>query len=134
MTKVTKSFQGSDLQPLTQGLRGEVDPWETLPLNNPPLLTALEITTWPTYGFPIVFLHTLGAEVWFYGAARGAPPRRRPLPQGGGARTENPHKNDLQKQVPSWGLFWRPGRPKRSIVANWAPKITPKWSPKWTQK
>ncbi len=56
-----------------------------------------------------------------------------PLPRGG-ARTENPHKNDLQKQVPIWGLFWRPGRPKRNIVANWAHKITPKWRPKWTQK
>ena len=44
MTKVIKSFQSSDLQPLTQGLRGEVDPWETIPLNNPPFLTALEIT------------------------------------------------------------------------------------------
>ncbi len=55
MTKVTKSFQMSALQPLTQCLRGEGDPWETLPLNNPPLLTALEITTWPTYGFPIGF-------------------------------------------------------------------------------
>ena len=30
-------------------------------------------------------------------------------------------------------LFWLPGRPKRSIVANWAPKMTPKWSPKWSQ-
>ncbi len=45
MTKVTKSFQRSALQPLTQCLRGEGDPWETLPLNNPPFLTALEITT-----------------------------------------------------------------------------------------
>ena len=44
MTKVTKSFQRSALQPLTQCLRGEGDPWETSPLNNPPLLTALEIT------------------------------------------------------------------------------------------
>ena len=55
MTKVTKSFQRSALQPLTQCLRGEGDPWETLPLNNPPLLTALEITTWPTYCFPTCF-------------------------------------------------------------------------------
>ena len=31
-------------------------------------------------------------------------------------------------------LFWPPGRPKRSIVANLAPKITPKRSPKWSQK
>ena len=30
-------------------------------------------------------------------------------------------------------LFWAPGRPKRSIVANLAPKITPKWSLKWSQ-
>ena len=37
MTKVIQSFQGSDLQPLNARLlRGEVDPWETLPLNNPP--------------------------------------------------------------------------------------------------
>ena len=35
MTKVMASLESSDLQPLTQGLRGEVDPWETLPLNNP---------------------------------------------------------------------------------------------------
>ncbi len=59
MTKVTKSFQGSDLQRLTQGLRGEVDPWETLPLNNPPLLTALEITTWPDLLFSHMFLMLL---------------------------------------------------------------------------
>ena len=30
-------------------------------------------------------------------------------------------------------LFWPPGRPKRSIVANLAPKMTPKWSLKWSQ-
>ena len=30
-------------------------------------------------------------------------------------------------------LFWPPGRPKRSIVANLAPKMTPTWSPKWSQ-
>ena len=30
-------------------------------------------------------------------------------------------------------LFWPPGPPKRSIVANLAPKMTPKWSPKWSQ-
>ena len=36
MTKVIQSFQGSTFNPLTQGLRGEVDPWETLPFNNPP--------------------------------------------------------------------------------------------------
>ncbi len=30
-------------------------------------------------------------------------------------------------------LFWSPGRPKRSIVANLAPKMPPKWSPKWSQ-
>ncbi len=29
-------------------------------------------------------------------------------------------------------LFGSPGRPKRSIVANFAPKMTPKWSPKWS--
>ena len=45
MTKVTESFQSSDPQPLTQGLRGEVEPWETLHLNNHPLLTALESTS-----------------------------------------------------------------------------------------
>ena len=37
MTEVIQSFQSSDLQPLNARLlRGEVDPWETLPLNNPP--------------------------------------------------------------------------------------------------
>ena len=37
MTKVIQSFQGSDLNALNARLlRGEVDPWETLPLNNPP--------------------------------------------------------------------------------------------------
>ncbi len=30
-------------------------------------------------------------------------------------------------------LFWPPGPPKRSIVANLASKMTPKWSPKWSQ-
>jgi len=36
MTKVTKSFQSSDLNALNAMLlRGEVDPWETLSLNNP---------------------------------------------------------------------------------------------------
>ena len=29
-------------------------------------------------------------------------------------------------------LFWPPGRPKRSIVANLAPQITPKWSLEWS--
>ena len=43
LTNVMQSFQGSDLTPLTaQGLRGEVDPWETSPLNNSPLLPGLE--------------------------------------------------------------------------------------------
>ena len=70
MTKVTKFFQGSDLQPLTQSLRGEVDPWETLPLNNSPFLTALENPIWPTYGFPCVF-HRFSREVWFYHMPRG---------------------------------------------------------------
>ena len=42
-TKVTASFQSSDLQSLTQGLRGEVDTWETLPLNNPPLLESIAL-------------------------------------------------------------------------------------------
>ena len=37
MTEVIQSFQSSDLQPLNARLlRGEVDPWETLPLNNRP--------------------------------------------------------------------------------------------------
>ena len=30
-------------------------------------------------------------------------------------------------------LFWPPGRPKKSIVANLAPKMTPKWNPKWSR-
>ncbi len=30
-------------------------------------------------------------------------------------------------------LFWPPGPPKRSIVANLASKMAPKWSPKWSQ-
>ena len=36
MAKVTESFQSSDLKALNAMLlRGEVDPWETLSLNNP---------------------------------------------------------------------------------------------------
>ena len=30
-------------------------------------------------------------------------------------------------------LFWTPGPPKKSIVANLAPKMTPKWRSKWSQ-
>ncbi len=32
------------------------------------------------------------------------------------------------------GPCWRPGRPKRSIVASLAPKKTPKYNQKWIQK
>ena len=78
MTKVTKSFQSSDLQPLTQGLRGEVDPWETLPLNNSPLLTALEKLLWPNVCFPSVY-HAFPRQVTFYLVARGAGPSCRPF-------------------------------------------------------
>ena len=42
------------------------------------------------------------------------------------------HKKISLKQIHIWGPCWRPGRTKRSIVANWAPKTTPKWSPKWS--
>ena len=47
--------------------------------------------------------------------------------------TTNNKKHKLNR-IHLWGGgCWRPGRPKRSIVANWAPKMTPKWSPKWSQ-
>ena len=53
MTKVIQSFQGSDLQPLNARLlRGEVDPWETLPLNNPPFHWAWENALWQNSVFP----------------------------------------------------------------------------------
>ena len=55
-TKVLQSFQGSDLTPLTaQGLRGEVDPWETLPLNNPPFLPAPVFRYIVDLAFSLVF-------------------------------------------------------------------------------
>ena len=52
MTKVIQSFQGSDLHPLEQGLRGEVDPWETLPLNNPPFRWARKTQIFKNTVFP----------------------------------------------------------------------------------
>ena len=54
MTKVIQSFQSSDLQPLNARLlRGEVDPWETLPLNNPPFLPA------PVFRYIVDFVFSL---------------------------------------------------------------------------
>ena len=47
------------------------------------------------------------------------------------------HKNTKKhpyKKVPILGPCWRPEWPKRSIVANSAPKTTPKWSPNRSQK
>ena len=68
----------------------------------------------------------------------GGGSRRRPLPQGGGARTENPHKNDLQKQVPLWGPCGRRGRPKREYSGELGSpndfKMEPKMVPKVMQK
>ncbi len=78
MTKVTKSFQSSDLQPLTQGLRGEVDPWETLPLNNSPLRTALESTTLAQCVFSRVFILVLLAKCGFTRWPEGVAPDRQP--------------------------------------------------------
>ncbi len=98
MTKVTKSFQRSALQPLTQCLRGEGDPWETLPLKNPPLLTALEITTWPTYGFPIVFFsHFRCRSVVLWCRQRCAPTPPTPPPGGGS------HRKSTQKRPSKTG-------------------------------
>ncbi len=39
----------------------------------------------------------------------------------------------IVQKVPLWAPCWRLWRPKRSIVANLAPKTPPKWSPKRTQ-
>ena len=71
MTKVTKKIQGSDLQPLTQSLRGEVDPWETLPLNNSPFLIALVLRHIAEMVFSLGFRYAFLAQVKFYHAARG---------------------------------------------------------------
>ena len=58
MTKVIQSFQGSDLQPLNARLlRGEVDPWETLPLNNPPFHWARKTQLCQNGVFPWGFDH-----------------------------------------------------------------------------
>ena len=58
MTKVIQSFQGSDLQPLNARLlRGEVDPWETLPLNNPPFHWARKTQLCQNSVFPLGFDH-----------------------------------------------------------------------------
>ena len=42
-------------------------------------------------------------------------------------------KNQAPFSLSFVSLFWPPGRPKKSIVANLAPKMTPKWSPKWSR-
>ena len=57
---------------------------------------------------------------------------------GGVAGTENPHKNDLPKQVPILGPCWRQGRPKKEYSGelgsqNYS-KMEPKMDPKVTQK
>ena len=58
MTKVIQSFQSSDLQPLNARLlRGEVDPWETLPLNNPPFHWARKTQLCQNSVFPSGFNH-----------------------------------------------------------------------------
>ena len=66
----------------------------------------------------------------------GGGSRRRP-PEGG-ARTENPHKNDRPKQVPLWGACWRLGRPKREysgeLCSQKDSKMEPKMVPKVMQK
>ncbi len=79
MTKVTKSFQSSDLQPLTQGLRGEVDHWETLPLNNSPLLTAPESTTLAQCVFSHVSILVLLAKCGFTRCPEGVASSYRPF-------------------------------------------------------
>ena len=80
MTKVIHSVQSSALHPSTQGLRGEGDLWETLPLNNSPFLTALETAIGPKKKLllSLRFSYTLGAEVVFYQVARAASSSRRP--------------------------------------------------------
>ncbi len=56
----------------------------------------------------------------------------------GGAGTENPHKNDLQKQVPIWGPCWRRGRAKKEYSGELGfqidSKMEPKMDPKVIQK
>ena len=71
MTKVIQSFQGSDLQPLNARLlRGEVDPWETLPLNNP-LSTGLGNHSFAKMVFSHRDLTTFPQKVVFYLFAKG---------------------------------------------------------------
>ena len=77
MTKVIQSFQSSDLQPLNARLlRGEVDPWETLPLNNPPFRWPLQTQLLQNNVFPQVFRRFMG-KLCFYHSPRGKPLYRR---------------------------------------------------------
>ena len=71
MTKVTQSFQDSDLNALNARLlSGEVDPWETLPLNNP-LSTGLGKHSFAKMAFSHKVLTTFNQKVAFSAAARG---------------------------------------------------------------
>ncbi len=42
-------------------------------------------------------------------------------------------QNSMKFRHASWHPICTPGRPKRSIVATWPPKMLPKWSPKRSQ-
>ena len=79
-------------------LRGEVDPWETSPLNNSPLLTGLE----KRYCQKILFSHkdftTLGPKMVFSHTPRG-PAALPPTPGlGDPGGTQNPPKNGMENR------------------------------------
>ncbi len=95
-----RAFQSSDLQPLTQSLRGEVDPWETLPLNNSPLLTAPEIATLADVWFPHTFLMLLLAKWCFTWSPEGKSPMPPTLFLGGVGGTKNHSKTGPSQRGP----------------------------------
>ena len=65
-------YSESDLHSLTPCLRGEVDPGETLPLNNPPFLPAPVFRYIVDLAFSLVFSQVLRCQMWFYHSARGS--------------------------------------------------------------
>jgi len=57
-----------------------------------------------------------------------------PFSWGGGLAPKIHIKTTFEHRYLFGGCFGDEGDPKESIVANWAPKMTPKWSLKWSQK
>ena len=125
-----RSVQDSNLSPKSQGLlRGEVDPWETSPLNNSPLLTGWEKRYFTKYCFPMR-ISPLMVPKWCLTTAPEVKPRCHRFsfgePQG--------HPKSIKKRCEKQVL--KKMSPKRPLGLHGGPQGAPgsQMEPKWEQK